>query len=278
MRIPYKKLSGAGNDFIIVDDRSRILPTPYEAFVPRLCHRATPWGGADGFIAITDAPDAQFAMHYFNADGSTGAMCGNGGRCAAQFALLSGIVAGPHIEFTVLNTRYTADVFPDSIRLSLPSPRCIELNRRMSLFDRDIRFHYVNVETPHAVIFLEDLDGLRPASLDALDIAKLGPPVRNHPTLQPEGANANFAEVRGENRVALRTYERGVEGETLACGTGSVSTAIVAHLIRGVQTPVHILTRSGEELIVDVVMSDNMVESLTLEGSARVVGEGTLEL
>ncbi len=278
MRVHYKKLSGAGNDFIVVDDRAGTLPKPYEAFVPRICDRATPWGGADGFIAITAAPDAQFAMHYFNADGSTGAMCGNGGRCAARFAVLGGIARGPHLEFTVLGTRYTAEVGPDHITLSLPPPRAIELNRRMSLFDRDIRFHFVDVETPHAVIFLDDLDGLRPASLDDLDIDTLGPPVRNHPTLLPEGANANFAEVRGVDFVALRTFERGVEGETLACGTGSVSTAIVAHLVRGVRTPVRIQTKSGEILTVGFTAHNGAIGDPTLEGSAVVVGEGDIEI
>ncbi len=278
MKIPYKKMSGAGNDFIVVDDRAHRLPKPIAAFVPRVCDRATPWGGADGFIAIVNSPTAEFEMLYFNADGSTGAMCGNGGRCAARFALLVHAVQSGHMEFEVVGQRYVADVDRDRVRLMMPPPRVLEFNRTLSAMDRKITCHYVNVETPHAIIFISDIKSPPINSLNELDIAAWGPAVRLHPDFQPEGANANFAMIAGDGIVHLRTWERGVEGETLACGTGSVATALTAHFVHHLPAPVRIATASGETLVVDFTDTNGIISNLSLEGSAVVEREGEMEI
>lgn len=278
MKIPFKKMSGAGNDFIMVDNRARILPEPIAAIVPRVCDRNTPWKGADGFIAIVESPRAQFEMLYYNADGSTGAMCGNGGRCAARFALLGGVVPKEHMIFEVVGEEYTADVDRERVRLMMPPPRVLDFNRTRAVLGQQVRCHYVNVETPHAIIFLPDIHIAAPESLLELDIAVWGPAVRLHPDFQPEGANANFAHINDDGVVALRTWERGVEGETLACGTGSVATALAAHFVHGIPAPVRIATASGETLLVDFRDDGGAITGLSLAGSAVVEHEGAFDL
>lgn len=278
MKIPFKKMSGAGNDFIVVDNRDGMLPLPIQRVVAIACERSTAWHGADGFIAIVPAKDTEFEMLYFNADGTTGAMCGNGGRCAARFALTEHIAKKGHMTFDAVGNRYVADVEGSRVKLAMPPPRAMDFNRTMSVMGRSITYHYVNVETPHAVIFLDDMHEPKLESLGDLDITAWGPAVRMHPALAPEGANANFVRIKDNGMVVLRTYERGVEGETLACGTGSVATALTAHFIRGVKPPVRVATASGETLVVDFVRDGESVRELTLEGSAVFEEEGELEV
>ena len=278
MKIPFKKMSGAGNDFIVVDNRDGILGDAIERLVPVICDRTTAWGGADGFIAIVPSKSTEFEMLYFNADGSTGAMCGNGGRCAARFALTEHIVKHGHMTFDVVGSTYTADVHGTRVRLMMPPPKEIRLGHKLDVMNQRITCHYVNVETPHAIIFIEDIIDPKLDSLQELDIETWGLAVRNHPNFSPEGANANFAHIRKDGTVVLRTYERGVEGETLACGTGSVATAIVAHLVYNIPAPVRIATASGETLVVDFVREEKLFRELSLEGSAVVVAEGEFDL
>ncbi|HZV12622.1 MAG TPA: diaminopimelate epimerase [Candidatus Kapabacteria bacterium] len=277
MKIPFKKMSGAGNDFIVVDNRDHKLPD-LESVTRNVCNRSNAFGGADGFIAIENSGKAEFEMKYFNADGSTGAMCGNGGRCAARFALVNGIVPSKHVLFEAVGSIYRADVTGDRVRLAMPDPRAIRLNFKLSVRGQQVTCHYVNVETPHAVIFIKDIIAPQYRSVDDLDINGWGKDVRMHPDFSPEGANANFAELLNDGTVKLRTFERGVEGETLACGTGSVATAIVAHLLHKIAPPVHILTKSGETLAVDFSDMNGDIRNLSLEGSANILSEGLIEL
>jgi diaminopimelate epimerase len=277
MKIPFKKMSGAGNDFIVVDNRDHKL-SDLETVTRNVCNRGNTFGGADGFIAIENSDKAEFEMKYFNADGSTGAMCGNGGRCAARFALVSGIVPSEHLMFEAVGNIYRADVTGERVRLAMPDPRTIRLNTKLSVRGQQVTCHYVNVETPHAVIFIKDIQTPHYSSVDDLDINGWGKDVRMHPDFSPEGANANFAELLNDGTVKLRTFERGVEGETLACGTGSVATAIVAHLLHNFPPPIRILTKSGEILAVDFTDANGNIRDLSLEGSANILSEGLLEL
>ncbi len=277
MKIPYVKMSGAGNDFIVVDNRNGALAS-LDLLARKVCDRQASYGGADGFIAIEGSERGSFEMKYFNADGSSAMMCGNGGRCAARFAVMEGITANPEFSFAAVGSLYRAVVDGDRVRLTMPNPKETELRFTLALHSCAMQCSYINVETPHAVIFFSDIIPQPVAALEAMNINGIGKEIRLHERFAPLGANANFAEVLPDNTVRLRTYERGVENETLACGTGAVATAIAAHFLYAIVPPVKILTKSTETLTVDFTDSNGSIENLSLEGSANVLGEGEIEV
>jgi diaminopimelate epimerase len=277
MKIPFTKMSGAGNDFIVIDNRENIL-SELNVVAKKICNRKNEFGGADGFISIERSDKASFEMKYFNADGSNGAMCGNGGRCAARFALQKDIVSSKHLSFIAIGNMYYADIDGERVRLAMPDPKDIALNFSLIVNRQIVTCHYVNVETPHAIIFIVDIQKVSSTSLDEFDVVGWGKELRWHRNFVPRGANANFAELLSNKMVKLRTYERGVEGETLACGTGSVATAIAAHCLYNIPSPVQILTRSGEILVVGFSDMGGNIHSLSLEGTANILLEGFFEI
>lgn len=267
--IPFWKMSGAGNDFIIIDNRAGLVSADeIRPSVPRLCAPRVSLG-ADGLILIERASGAaDFKWRFFNADGSEAEMCGNGARCAARFAHLNGI-APARMTFETIAGPIQAEVAGARVRVRLTDPRGLTLGIRLQMNgDAEIAAHFVNTGVPHAVVFVDD-----PGSID---VPGVGRAVRFHPEFAPAGANANFVRVDGRHAMRIRTYERGVEGETLACGTGSVASAVVAAARGLVDSPVTLAARSGIDLTVHFARSNGTFGDIDLEGDARIVCKGEI--
>jgi len=267
-RIPYWKYEGAGNDFVALDarDGTLALDTP---FIREACDRRLGIG-ADGVLVIEPSADSgiHFRMVYFNADGSRGEMCGNGARCIAAFAVLRG-AAPESMRFLTDAGLYSAQVREDGVSVSFPDIRETVVEKRAITEGRAWEGDYLPVGVPHFVTWVEDLD--------CVDVDRIGRSLRRHEAFAPRGTNVNFAQVLGPGSLRLRTYERGVEAETLACGTGSVATALTYALRQGVLGPhrISLLTASGQTLAVSFVLDGSGATDVRLQGPARLVHEGT---
>jgi diaminopimelate epimerase len=275
-RIRFVKMTGSGNDFIVIDNRDQIVdPDNCRDFVRLACRRKLSVG-ADGVILIENDPEVDFKWRFFNADGSEAEMCGNGARCAARFAYLKGIVKEPRLAFRTLAGIIEAEIALNRPKIRVTPPFGMEIDFCLDIEERAVCLHFINTGVPHVVCFLEN-----EAALEAVDVFSWGRFLRYHPRFLPAGSNANFAFIRDSHYMAVRTYERGVEAETLACGTGSIAAALIAAAKRLVSSPVEVLTRSGETLTIyfdQTTREDGVVEfsDVYLEGEARVVYEAEL--
>lgn len=254
-------MAGAGNDFVMIDNRAGRVTDPAE-LTRRICTRRVSVG-ADGLILIEGSSRATFRMRYFNADGSLGEFCGNGTRCAARFAVLNGI-APERMTIETDAGMVTAEVNGGSVTISLPPPQAFCGSRPLAVGATAVRGSSITVGVPHYVVFLTD-------DLWTQDIESLGRAIRRHPEMQPEGTNVNFVVVRQPNAIEVRTYERGVEAETLACGSGVVASVAVSTLFGKVRGPVSVLTRSGSTLTVSLTNDAGTLRDVRLTGDARVV-------
>jgi diaminopimelate epimerase len=263
--ISFCKMSGSGNDFIIIDNRRGVVPAGEgPALARRLCRRRFSIG-ADGLILINRSGRADFSWGFFNADGSEAAMCGNGGRCAARFANLKGL-AGEKMSFETGAGLIRAEIRGERVKLQLPDPYGFRPGISLKSGGKILEVSFLVVGVPHAVVHVEDLGGAA--------VAKLGRAIRGHGEFAPDGANVNFYTVEGSRRLSVRTYVRGVEGETMACGTGWVAAALSAAVAGRVKGPVRVLTRGGEELTVYSRRRKDVFREVYLEGAADVVYEG----
>jgi diaminopimelate epimerase len=267
IKIPFCKMNGSGNDFILVDNRERILDGDHLGdFVPRVCARKVSVG-ADGVILIEPSERVHFRWRFFNADGSEAEMCGNGGRCAARFAVLRGI-SPERLSFETLAGIIEAEVHGRRVKLQMVQPSGMELELKVKI-EGDAHFlHFINTGVPHAVEFVEDAS--RAAVVD------LGRKIRFHPQFQPAGTNANFVQPVDRGHLKVRTYERGVEDETLACGTGAVASALIAAARGLADSPVAVETTGGEVLNIHFQRKGKGFERVFLEGDTRLVYEGEL--
>lgn len=263
--IEFTKMHGAGNDFVVIDHRRQSLPaSPGELFA-RLCDRRRGIG-ADGVLLLEASPPLDFAMRYHNADGEAADFCGNGARCLARFALDAGLGQDGEVRFaTAVGEKRARALRDGGIALSFGtfqdgSPVSLESG------GREFRGRHLVTGVPHLVIPVDDLD--------AVPLMDWAPSLRRHSQLGPEGANVDFVARLGEGRVAMRTYERGVEGETLACGSGAIACARWAVLDAGMQSPVVVRTRGGDELRVEFERGEAGLEA-TLIGPAVTVFAGT---
>lgn len=277
--VKYTRMSGAGNTFIVVDARELPDGIDLVALARAACSDRLERGGTDGFIAVAPWSGGDFEMLYFNRDGSSGMMCGNGGRCAVRFAADAGYVSDPsRIAFTNAGAAYRAELTDRGVKLHFPDPRGFRRGLEIDLHGGHGRSHFGDVGTPHAVVFVDEIDGRPFASLDEIPIDDWGSSLRRHPAFAPEGANANFVEVLPDDLgIRLRTFERGVEAETGACGTGAVSSAIIAAMERGVRPPVDVAVASGGILRVDFRVDGDTARDVTLEGDAEPTARGTFE-
>lgn len=274
MDVHFKKMSGAGNDFVVIDNRSRKIKNG-PRLARKLCDRR--WGiGADGLILIEDSKIADYKMNYYNADGSYGGMCGNGGRCAALYSVTSGIAKTRH-TFEALNSIYHASVAKNYVVLQMKDPQNITLNLSLSTSFGKIQAHYVDTGAPHVVIDARQFKR-RFKHLSDLPVVEIGREVRNHITFRPEGTNVNFIQTDSTNSLRMRTFERGVEDETLACGTGAIACAIIGNLVFGLQPPIKVITRSNLTLQVGFKKNKNLVSNVSLKGPARVTFEGSIDV
>jgi len=260
-------MAGGGNDFVVVDNR---VPRISDAsdLARRICTRALSVG-ADGLILIESSARATFRMRYYNSDGSLGAFCGNGTRCAARFALLT-VIAGRKMTIETDAGIVSAEISEGGqVSISIPSPYAFRSNRPIALPDRTVHGSSIMVGVPHYVVFLR-------GDLWRQDIVPLGRAIREHSELQPDGANVNFVVVRDDHAIEVRTYERGVEAETLSCGSGVVASSVTSALFHKVQSPVSVLTRSGATFEVTFVDRDGQPDEVRMRGDARLIYRATI--
>lgn len=264
--ISFTKMAGGGNDFVVIDNRVLKIGDAAE-LTRRICTRALSVG-ADGLILIESSVRATFRMRYYNADGSLGEFCGNGTRCAARFALVN-VIAGKQMTIET-DAGIVAATIGDagSVTISLPPPHAFRPQRPVHVGEQVVRGSSIMVGVPHYVIFLRDDPS---ASLWAQDIAPLGRAIRGHPDFRPGGTNVNFVVVRDDRSIEVRTYERGVEAETLSCGSGVVASAVTSALFGRVKSPVRVLTRSGTTYEVSFEMARGAVDNVRLKGDARII-------
>lgn len=266
--LEFAKMTGAGNDFIVIDDRQNSIGDDARELAKQLCRRRLSIG-ADGLILLLPSSRADFRMRYFNSDGSEADMCGNGGRCAAKFANERGIAA-ERMTFESRSGLHSAEMLDDGgVKLGMTDPRAMLLDNAVLLKGERRLAHRINTGVPHAVCEVEDLDNF--------PVVEIGRILRFYTEFMPEGTNADFVEVIDEGTIALRTYERGVENETLACGTGAVAASLIMSALGKVKPPVAVRTRGGETLTIAFYMSDLGFCDVTLSGNADIVYEGVLE-
>jgi len=266
--LTFTKMNGAGNDFVMLDNRDGKLALE-KSQIAQLCdrHRGV---GADGLLLVEPAQNgADFRMRYFNADGGEADMCGNGARCFARFAQRVSGKTGD-IAFETLAGVITARFFGDIVQIQMSEPHSLRLNESLVVAGEARPVHSVNTGVPHAVIFVEDLE--------QTDIRALGAAVRYHTHFAPKGTNANFAQRLGPQSIAIRTYERGVEDETLACGTGMVACALIFHELTGAASPVQVKVRGGDTLEIAFEPVGATYQNVTLTGPADFTFDGQTSL
>lgn len=266
--IPFYKMSGCGNDFIVIDNRNGVVQAPdIQAFTSKICKRAMS-AGADGLILLEEDTDFDFQWQFFNSDGSVAEMCGNGARCAARFAYLHGI-AGREMTFKTLAGPIHAVVEEPGVRLKMTDPEELAAESALDVNGETIQTISINTGVPHVVITVDDIE--------AVDVLGLGRRIRYHKRYEPAGTNVNFISPEPENLLAIRTYERGVENETLACGTGAVAAAIVWESQNKVASPIRLKVRSGGVLTIHFNKQNNRYTDVYLEGDARIIYTGGLQ-
>ena len=264
--IQFTKASGAGNDFVIVDNMSRTLCVDKSSLAQKLCSRN--FGiGADGLLILEPSQVADFTMEYYNADGSHGGMCGNGGRCVARYAFLHNL-APQNMKFEALDFVYTAEVVAENVILTMKNSTNLKKDIAVLVGSDQMRGFFVNTGSPHLVIFVDDVS--------SVPVQEAGRKLREDQRFAPDGTNVNFVQVTASDAIRVRTYERGVEAETLACGTGSVASAITANLFKGIELPVNVQVRSGEILKVHASKEGMSITSPKLEGSAHMLFKGNI--
>jgi diaminopimelate epimerase len=264
----FTKMNGAGNDFILFDNRTGDIDLD-RSQIAKLCdrHRGV---GADGVLLLEKPRDhADFRMRYFNADGGEAEMCGNGARCFARFANKVGGQKAK-ISFETPAGVISAELKGDLVTLRMTEPSDLQLNVELPMAAENKTVHFINSGVPHVVIPV--------AKIDSADVRREGAAIRYHKMFSPKGTNVNFIEKRGLKKIAIRTYERGVEDETLACGTGIVASALIFAATEDCDGPVTVLARGGDELQVGFEKSDGRFHNVTLTGPAEFVFEGTIEI
>jgi len=261
-------MNGAGNDFVLIDNRAGNIRLN-RSQIAHLCdrHRGI---GADGILLLEKAANrADFRMRYFNADGGEAEMCGNGARCFARFANRIAAAEGA-ISFETPAGVISARLIGDLVTLKMTEPADLRLNIPLRVGTEDRVIHFINSGVPHVVIPV--------SQVDEVHVQREGAAIRHHQMFSPKGANVNFIQKREANKIAVRTYERGVEDETLACGTGVVASALVFSACEKINGPVGVLVRGGDELQVDFERSGEQFKNVTLTGPAEFAFEGTVEV
>lgn len=264
----FTKMSAAGNDFILVDNRRLALRGA--ARLARCLTDRRHSIGADGLILLEKSKRADLRMRIFNPDGSEAEMCGNGIRCLAKFAF-DGKFCGPKASIETLAGVLDAAVRGDVVKIRMGNPGNLRLHLGLSIKGKNEIVHFIDTGVPHAVKWAQ-------GSLEKTDVEGLGRLIRRHPRFAPRGANADFIAIRKGGCLAIRTYERGVEGETAACGTGAAAGALVAAVLKNLRSPVTVLTRGGENLKVYFSKTGGHFRDVFLEGPVRICFEGRVNL
>ncbi|GAB4340130.1 MAG: diaminopimelate epimerase [Desulfobulbaceae bacterium] len=268
MPVPFVKMSGTGNDFILIDHRKPLLAREVMPEFVRLACRRRFSVGADGLIFIENSDKAHFRWLFFNGDGSEAEMCGNGARCAARFAYMHGI-APAHMRFETLAGIIEANVSDVDVSVLMTPPSDFRLDVELATPEGAMTVHTVNTGVPHAVLFTD--------GIDTVDVRGLGAMIRHHEAFMPAGTNVNFVAQQGDNRFKVRTYERGVEDETMACGTGAAAAALIAAARGMASSPVEIVTSGNDRLqIIFDLVDGPSADNLYLKGPAYTIYRGEL--
>jgi diaminopimelate epimerase len=256
LRLKFTKMVGSGNDFIVIASKPFANPS---RLAKLLCDRK--FGiGADGLLLLDKCKNADLSMRIFNADGSEAEMCGNGARCAAFF----NVKAKSRIRTSagIIN----AEVYGAQVKIQLTAPQDIKLDIPLIVNGKPLKVNFINTGVPHVVIFVNGIDGI--------GLKNIGRSIRSHQVFSPRGTNVNFVEEKAKNLIRIRTYERGVEDETLACGTGSTAAALIFALKNNLDNLIKVQTQSGEILKVYFQKEDGEFRKVWLEGSVRIVYKG----
>jgi len=262
----FAKMNGAGNDFVLLDNRSGSIRLDARQ-IARLCdrHRGV---GADGVLLVEPPQNgADFRMRYYNADGGEAEMCGNGARCFSRYVQR---IAGPResVSFETPAGLIRATFAGAQVTLDMSRPAGLEWNARIEAGDGPLTVHSLNTGVPHAVVLVDELD--------TVDVGRVGSALRFHPHFAPKGTNVNFVQVLAPGSIAIRTYERGVEGETLACGTGVCAAAIVYAELTAVEPRVSVRVRGGDILEVSFRRTHDGIDGVRLTGPADFVFDGEI--
>ena len=264
----FTKMNGAGNDFVMIDNRAGEVRLQPEQIV-RICdrHRGV---GADGILLLEKGSNgADFRMRYYNRDGGEAEMCGNGARCFVRFA--SKIAHAPEkISFETPAGLIRGELDGESVTLQMSEPKDLLLGIEVIANGAKERVHFINSGVPHVVVPVSQVGDV--------DVRPRGEAIRHHKMFSPAGANVNFIEKRGDKKILVRTYERGVEDETLACGTGVVASALIFAATEKVDGPISVIVHSGSELSVGFKRAGDRFTNVTLTGPAEFAFEGTIEI
>ncbi|MFA5012645.1 MAG: diaminopimelate epimerase [Ignavibacteria bacterium] len=269
--IDFKRYSGAGNKFLILNNLGSSINSNRDVVIELMQENS----GFDGVIFVEPSSIADYKMNYFNKDGTGDALCGNGLRCTARFLKDEGFINNEIVLIEGVGKIYDCRFIDDGeISVGFPPPAKMKFNFKLKVHFEEwwqlINASYVDVGSPHVIIFVEDIEKPIVNNLDEIPLDEWGKYVRMHKDFLPDGVNSHFVKVidaeKGE--LQIRSFERGVEGETLACGTGSLSSAISAYAVKSVKTPVRLLTRSGEYLTVNFSVVEGVIRELKLKGGA----------
>ena len=256
MRVRFAKMHGAGNDFVLVDDRDETFPCA-RGVLAAIGARGT-GVGCEGIILVRKSDRLDFRMKFFNPDGSEAEMCGNGARCVAAFAREIGAAKADTMRFETLAGDVGAEIVgPGLVKVEMPEPR-------------DLRENFINSGVPHCIVPVADLA--------KTDVEGEGRRIRHSAAFAPSGTNVDFVTYHAPDCVDIRTYERGVEAETGACGTGSVAAALVGVAQHGMRFPVKVRTVRGFALVIDGVFDGREFKSVTLTGPVKRVFTGEIDI
>ena len=259
--LDFTKLSATGNDFVLLDLRDREPSYSLPELALQICERRTSVG-ADGLLCITSHPDLDFRLRYFNADGSE-AECGNGARASAYYAAVNGI-AGAHQRFLFGTTVYEAQIDHHRVNLLMGETRGYDPAPGAMHGDEMEEGGFIDTGVPHYVLFCDDVA--------AIDVPQVGAFYRKHKRFQPDGCNVNFVEAMRNGDIRIRTFERGVEAETLSCGTGCVASAIISSRKKNLKMPLNVVTAGG----ILIVSQQAGTNRYFLEGDVKPVYNGRL--
>ncbi len=267
-KIRFQKYSGAGNDFIFIDNRNDLFAgVDLPEFVRKACGRQMSVG-ADGFVLIENCESADFKWRFYNSDGSLAEMCGNAARCAAQFAYTHGL-AEKKMSFLTDAGLISAEITDQGAKVGTTPPKDERMNYTITPLGVTTQAHSLNTGVPHVVIQVDDIENTK--------VLEQGRAVRYLEDYSPAGTNVNFVEYKDPSSITVRTYERGVEDETLACGTGCIASAIVMSKLTDVKSPVSVHTRGGIILTIYFKNDGNKIFDVFLEGEARLIYTAELE-
>ena len=266
-KIEFWKMNGSGNDFILIDNRDGTVAEEEMGLLVKSTCRRRESVGADGLIFVTGSDRFDFDWRYFNADGGEVEMCGNGSRCVARFAYLKGI-AHSKMTFGTLAGPVSAEVMGRMVKVLMPDPSGLKVDIDLSREAGWLSVDFINTGVPHVVVQVEDLS--------RHPVFEQGRSIRYHDMFSPEGTNADFMKVLGRDALEIRTYERGVEDETLACGTGAIASALVASARDMVTSPVKVRTKGGEALKIHFRKKGEAFTQVWLEGSTSIVYQAQL--